>query len=201
MDIFLVSDDTYFLMGMQNFTASLPSIGSVTFSKISRWDREQNQLNPESGDVVLVNISNIYLRRKFIRLPAMSNCRLVIMARLNGLNPIICKAVFPQIVAWNIQPSELINLLRRIMGDALNKHHVPKHTMEVFDLLVKEYSLADISDRMQMNEKYIYAIKRRFLQQLGLGKCNSSVASMFCHEILHMATGVDKLNAEVRMKL
>ncbi|CAM4374091.1 hypothetical protein [Klebsiella grimontii] len=201
MNIFLVSDDTYFLLGMQNFTANLPSVGAVTFFNVSKWDEKRNQLNPAPGDVVLLNVSNINLRRRLIRLPVMSACRLVIMVRLNGMKPFVCNAMFPQIIAWNTQPKELISLLKRILRHAFNRHEIPWQTREIFDLLAKEYSLPDISDRMQMSEKYIYAVKRRLLHQFGLGKCNSSVASIFCHEILHMDKSTDKLSTRIRLEI
>lgn len=186
MNIFLVSDDVYFLMGMQGLTTNLPSMEAVTFFNASKWDAKRNQLNPTAGDIVLMNVCNIHLRRRLISLPVMSACRLVIMVRLNGMRPFVCKDVFPQIIAWNTQPKELIGLLSRAVRYTLNRHEIPGQTKEIFDLLVKEYSLADISGRMQMSEKYIYAVKRRLLNKFGLGKCNSSVALRFCHELIRM---------------
>ncbi|WP_404318723.1 hypothetical protein RX799_04060 [Klebsiella oxytoca] len=199
MNIFLVSDDTYFLLGMQNFTANLPSVRAVTFFNVSKWDGKRNQLNLAPGDIVLLNVSNINLRRRLIRLPVMSTCRLVIMVRLNGMKSFVCNAVFPQIIAWNTQPKELVSSLKCILRHAFNRHNIPWQTREIFDLLVKEYSLPDISARMQMSEKYIYAVKRRLLHQFGLGGCNSSVASIFCHEILYTGKGVDKSDAGIKV--
>ncbi len=186
MNVFIVSDDTYFLLGIQNLTANLPSVGSVTFFNANKWDTKRHQLNPTAGDMVLMNVSNIHLRRRLIRLPVMSDCRLIIMVRLNGMGSFVCKDMFPQIIAWNTQSKQLINLLDVVVGYAFNRHQIPGKTKEIFDLLVKGYSLADISNRMQMSEKYIYAVKRRMLSKLGLGKCNSSVALNFGHEIICM---------------
>ncbi|EJM1003865.1 hypothetical protein [Klebsiella oxytoca] len=201
MNIFLVSDDTYFLLGMQNLIANLPSVGAVTFLNASKWDVKQNQLNPALGDIVLMNVSNIHLRRRLIHLPVMSACRLVIMVRLNGMKPFFYKTMFPQIIAWNTQPQELIGLLSRVVRYTFNRHQIPGQTKEIFDLLVNEHSLADISGRMQMSEKYIYAVKRRLLNQFGLGKCNSSVASVFCHEIFCMDKYVGELSPAMRARL
>lgn len=192
MNIFLVSDDTYFLLGMQNLTANLPPVESVAFFNVNKWDAKRNKLNPTSGDIVLMNVSNINLRSRLIRLPVMSACRLIIMVRFNGMKSFACKDMFPQIIAWNTQPKQLINLLNGVVEYAFNRHQIPEKAKQIFDLLVKGYSLVDISDRMRMSEKYICAVKRRMLIKFGLGKCNASVALVFCHEILRMNKGFGK---------
>lgn len=186
MNIFLVSDDAYFLLGMQNLTANLPPVEAVTFFNVNKWDAKRNQLNPTAGDIVLMNVSNIHLRSRLIRLPVMSACRLIMMVRFNGMKSFVCKDMFPQIIAWNTQAKQLINLLDGVVEYAFNRHQIPEKAKGIFDLLVKGYSLVDISDRMQMSEKYICAIKRRMLSKFGLGKCNTSIALVFCHEIFRM---------------
>ncbi|HIE9358967.1 TPA: hypothetical protein ACXRUV_004601 [Klebsiella quasipneumoniae subsp. similipneumoniae] len=80
MQYYIISDDSYFLLGTKNHLANLKR--NIIYSGA---DIFLNKFMPLHNDIVVLNVKNISLRQKIFLKPEMKHCRLIILMGRNAV--------------------------------------------------------------------------------------------------------------------
>lgn len=78
MDYYIISDDNYFLLGIEALSEQINLDGSVVYLNTGTVD---SRFAPASGDVVLLAVHNIITRRRIMQLPVIVRSQLLILLK------------------------------------------------------------------------------------------------------------------------
>ncbi len=178
MDCHIVSDNAFFLKGVQG-TLIYPD-GEL---KLVNAAMAKYAFHPHPGDIVVMYISDIRLRRNIMRHPFIRECRLMIILKPQCVNSVACKGHFPWVLPWNIRPEALSLCIRKAAAWPQHLHDVSLREWLLFLYLDRGGTVSSISGSTGLKAKYIYELKRRVQSRFGLRKCNAADI-LLCWDIM-----------------
>ncbi|MTH45715.1 hypothetical protein [Intestinirhabdus alba] len=180
MNFYFISDDRWFLEGLQKIPLKL--YGQVLF--IHTNDFAKMPL-PNAGDVVVINVADIALRQKFLHLPVMSACRVIILLNISIIIKCSLGREFPWLYPDNAKVENLISCLHLAAKTPIVYKDIRQQEKWYFQYLNSGESHKELAARMGLSEKSLYALKRRVMASYGLSKCHCT-AVMVCRDITGM---------------
>lgn len=178
MDCHIVSDDVFFLQGAE---ASLRfPHGEIRLINAAAYEDE---LYPLPGDIMVLFISSIRLRRQILQRSCTRECRLMIILKPQGVTPGASRRDFPWLLPWDIRPDALSLCIRRAATWSVRLQVVSSREWLLFNYFDEGLSVSAICDRMGLKAKYIYAMKQRGQMRFGLQKCNAADI-ILCRDIM-----------------
>ena len=182
MDYYIMSDDTYFLLGIEALSEQINLDGSVVYLNTGTVD---SRFAPASGDVVLLAVHNIITRRRIMQLPVIVRSQLLILLKrstvLRHAHP-----PGPWVIPWSTPVRDMIFYLRSLGEKKMVWYPTDMREMDMFFRLSAKEPLAKISDLHALSDKSVYALRRKVSVRLGVSGCNSAVGTLFCRDILEM---------------
>lgn len=178
MNHHLISDDSFFILGMRE---------EITISDnhylIHNVNEERRLFYPQPGDVVILAVNDINLRSKLLRNPRLKRCRLLVLMDI----PVIPARLthFPWLLPKNVSMEALSATINRALRSMIYHEKINQKTVTIFDELCTGKSTSSLATSSEDNLKSIYKIKRGIFREYGLLKCNST-GLLLCRDILGM---------------
>lgn len=176
MNYHLISDDSFFLLGIREVIESLSN-----HCFVHNVNCESRLFYPMAGDVVIIAVNDLKLRSHLLRNPKLKRCRLLLMMDLPVLP--VRLYYFPWLIPKNISTEALVTTINRAVRSMIYRKKVDQKTMSIFDELCTGKSTTNLAMTTEDNAKYIYKIKRDIIREYGLLKCNS-VGLLLCRDML-----------------
>lgn len=181
MDCYFVSDDRYFLSGIQKMSAARKIKIQVIHSSELTAD-----FHPYPGDVVSVYLSDIKARYKIVHSPIIAMCRVILILKVDAPLGYICSGCFPWLLPKVTSVDDLFLCVSRARAAAFEKRSSSELEELVFHYLCEGYKISHISRMTGVSEKYLYALALKVTKQYGLRKC-SPTSVMLCRDILRLS--------------
>lgn len=176
MNYHLISDDSFFLLGIREVIENLSSNCFV-----HNVNSESRLFYPMAGDVVIITVNDLKLRSLLLRNPKLKRCRLLVMMDIPVLP--VRLSYFPWLIPKNISTEALLKIINKAVRSMIYRKKVDQKTISIFDELCTGKSTTNLAMTMEDNLKYIYKIKRDIFREYGLLKCNS-LGLLLCRDIL-----------------
>ncbi|WP_058913905.1 hypothetical protein [Entomohabitans teleogrylli] len=178
MNYYFISDDTFFLYGIQDVIKSR----DITCSFIHPGD-DNTIFYPQPGDLVVLAVNDNSLRTHLLKTPGIMAARLVIMADIPGIRTE--RQVFPCLMSKGVTVKGFLRLLERAANIPVSQGTVSRQVMTIFNQLSHGDTVHGLSAYSRLSLKYIYRVKRNVFQEYGLTGCNS-VGILLCRDMLRM---------------
>lgn len=176
----IISDCSYFLLGLRSL------IPDEYFSVFYLHTRDIDKcFMPEPGDVVVLNIMDIGVRRYISGCPEIAACRVIMLLDLPFIVQRDGYQFFPWMLSCNISPDTLKRkLLSAQRSPRISRHHSHSE-LRLFRYMATGLSIAQVQQKMRLPKKNLYAMKRVVLSQYGIesGKAHSVLV---CRDAMRM---------------
>ncbi|WP_058910914.1 hypothetical protein [Entomohabitans teleogrylli] len=181
MKYYFISDDVFFLAGMQEVISQNLEI----YSQYYFMHSQSSGFNFKTGDVVVLAVNETSLKRFFIHYPELFHCRLIIMLEIPVMT--MFSPCFPWLLPKNITVGRFVDIIQKAGTQRLCQGKVSRQIIEIFNYLGDGWSLDDLSKHTQLPIKYLSQIKRDVYREYGLTQCNSA-GILICRDVLRMKT-------------
>lgn len=175
MKYHIVSDNTYFLMGVSH--AEEIRKNNVSIIKIPQ-DISRISLSP--GDVFVLYIPESGRRREFIRRFSLHLLRMVILVDSPVFRPV--KKYFPWVMSAAISLRELFSVIHLAEMAPARHRKVSGQIARVISLLATGVSVRDAAEKLNVSRDYVYRVSREEVMRYGIPDCNR-VSLLICRDI------------------
>lgn len=182
MNYYIISDDNYFLLGMETLSEQITRGGSVAYFNA---DMVGPHFTPASGDVVVLAVHNVIARRQIMQLPVIACSQLLILLR-HGAALRRAHPPAPWVIPWSTPVRDMIFYLRSIGEKKMVWYPTDMREMDMFFRLSAKEPLSKISSLHALSDKSVYALRRKVSVRLGVSGCNSAAGTLLCRDILEM---------------
>ncbi len=179
MKYWFVCDDIYFLYGLMK-VAEHRYAETVFINLNDGW---QNVV-PAPGDVVVLAVSDNYMRSRMLKTPRMLAAKLIMIVGvpLAKRNP----SSFPCLISKDITEAEITALLDAAPYIPVSRKLTSLRALNIFIQLGYGNPVKSVTGLPMLTPKSVYRIKRNILQEYGLADCNS-VGVLICRDIIAMS--------------
>lgn len=178
MAIFFVSDNSYFLLGIEE---TLVKKGEYCIHLFNTNDGIDN-FAPFRGDVIIVSIKDFHMREKIMKLSIVKLCRVMMMLSM----PVYTsnKTCYPWLLQKKSGINELATMISRAKKTPVRKSFFSDKVTSMFHCLGEGKEIRDISIASTYSVNHLYQIKRNLINRLGLSKYNA-LGVLICRDIIH----------------
>ncbi|QGN36741.1 hypothetical protein [Klebsiella oxytoca] len=165
-----LSDCSYFLLGVRSF------IPDEYINVIYLHTRNiEKYTMPEPGDVVILNIADVGLRRYITSCPDIAACRVIMLLEPPFIVQNNSQQHFPWILPCNISPDMLKRKLHSAQSSPLVSRRHSHSELRLFRYMATGLSIEQVQQKMRLPKKSLYAMKRAVLSKYGIegGKAHS----------------------------
>lgn len=179
MSIFIISDDAFFLAGLQE-NIQWHAGGDVFLVNINEV---VDGIHSAAGDIIVLAVDDLHARSKLMmQVPAIHQCRVVLMVSVPVRN--ITPEAGPWLVRKNVSPGEFFKLLSRARYVRRRTGTVRPEIRKVFHSLGHGLDIGEVAGIFHRSEKYLYQMRRNLVRRYGLADCNSA-GILICRDILY----------------
>ncbi|WP_404318765.1 hypothetical protein RX799_04165 [Klebsiella oxytoca] len=171
----IVSDNTYFLMGVSH--AEEIREGNVSIIKIPR---DISRVSPSPGDVFVLYIPESGRRSEFIRRFSLHLLRVVILVDSPVFRPV--KKYFPWVMSAAISLRELFSVIRLAEMAPARYRKASGQAARIISLLTAGVSVRDAAEKLNVTRDYVYRVSREEVMRYGIPDCNR-VSLLICRDI------------------
>ena len=174
---YFVSDDSYFLYGMKESLSERTDQGSHI--SLIHYGDIYPVFSPVPDDVVIIRIRDIHKRYRISGMEQLAHCRVIILLACAGFVTGPPDGAFPWILPWYMDTGSLKDCIDRAAAAPFHRQRIPKQDWMIFYYLSRGISTTVLADRMIMNGKYLYQLKRRKIIGYGLEGNDATVILAF----------------------
>lgn len=182
MDYYFISDNYYYLLGIEHIADKIDMSGNIICIDINE---DLYDFHPAPGEVVVIAVTSNYLRQRIMRFSELLWCRLIIL-----LNAPICRNSFqrinPCIMPWKMPVKRLINSLHKFVMADVGYHSFSARNIKIIDQLIKGRDVLTLSKQTGLSTKVIYSIRLNAFNKLGLSGCNTATGLLLCRDIFEI---------------
>lgn len=182
MDYYFISDDQFYLAGLQEIS-STEFLRARKFFLNAGDDTDMRQFLPSPGDVVIIAVDNLRLRRSLMKHAALCWCRLFLLPDVAVTG--VPRNTFPVILPRRIAPEALLSYLRSASVTDIDCQYGSEKMNILLHGLSSGISVSEMEKIIGIPARYIYKSGRDIRREYGLNDCNIS-GLLICHEILAM---------------
>ena len=183
-DYYFISDDRFYLAGLQEIFNTVTSPVRVFFINAGD-DAVIRQFRPSPGDVVIIAVDNLRLRRGLMKQSTLGWCRLFLLpdVPVSGIS----RGTFPVILPRRVRPEVLLSHLRSasVTDFDCDFRYGSELGNMLFHGLSRGNSVSEMAKIFGVPAKYLYQLGRNIRREYGLDECNIS-GLLICQEILEM---------------
>ncbi|MFS6933770.1 hypothetical protein [Klebsiella oxytoca] len=187
MNYYLISDNNFFLLGMQE--VGLSQKDNYTFIHTCDMTRE---FLPSDGDVVLYFISDSWERSRLLCLPELASCRVMLLLNMDASCQRGNYDSFPWLIPDKSGPEMLQGLLFMAGRADITRRTISGRDELVFRCLSKGCPTLKIHNITGLSEKRISAIKRKMIEHYGV-QGHGPAMTLLCRDIIRSCTITEKL--------
>lgn len=177
MKVYFISDDSFFLLGVEAVIARKIDC-PVEFVDVKK---AMTYINPSPDDILVVAIDNIDRRGEIMSFSFIKNCRVMLLINIK-LNQ-TTRRTYPWIIKKGISPSELALIIDKAKKSEKHFESVSRKCKQVVYSLCKGSHISEVSQHFKLSSKNIYQMKRTLLIKFGISQCNST-SVLICRDIL-----------------
>lgn len=189
MTYYFISDNSWFLQGL---ALSLKESHPDTKVVLIHTDRLV-RLVPDSGDVIVVNINDITVRRRILKRPVMTICRVVLLLPPWVIGVSAAESAFPWLIPDNLRINDLMLCLFRAEKTSVRNKMITERERVLFHCLGNGQGIESLSSRIGVTAKSIYLLRKNILTKYGLSGSHP-FALLVCRDI----TGMKRQSAYIR---
>lgn len=182
MNLYFVSDDSYFILGVNGIFDKINCFARKISIHVGENLRE---FTPSPGDVVVFAISDYKMLRVMMKWHGLSEYRLIIMLKLRVSIRSLMNAT-PKIISWVISRPGFIRALHEMAKKESRWVSTSDRIVDICLQLGLGRSLSDVAAQFSLSEKHVYAMRRKIFSKLGLNYCNSAMGTLICRDILEV---------------
>lgn len=184
MNCYFISDDNYYLVGVESLAECFAIDGEQHYVHISQPEDLQEEIYPEHGDIVVVAVLNHSLRHAVLLIPALEGCRVIIMAKLNVQFQL--QSGNPWLVSTNISIVMFTWFLQRIAKKNIAWRPETSREAAIFYALAQGYTISEVAKGFATELKTIYNTRRNVLTRYGLSDFNTAVGTLLCRDVIEI---------------
>jgi hypothetical protein len=168
MKYHFISDDSFFLLGIETFFLEDPSVKVVQVGKYENF-------YPANKDILFVAIQDPRERYALLTRAKYIKCRVFIIADIPASSSVSQGTLYP-VLSKKLRPA----CIRRLMkSTAVNIKNIKlKHPyaimLRLIVMLAEGKKIAFVSERLGLSAKYVYLIKRKIFCSYGISESNSA---------------------------
>lgn len=183
MNIHIVSDNSFFLLGIEE---TLVKQGDYKF-KLLNIDDCADDYNkfflPVPGDIIIVSVKNLLLRERIMQMPIIKYCRVMLMLSVPIRSMI--RVYYPWLIRKDINVRELFMLINKAKKISSCLDYTSEKTKVIFKSLASGLKIEDVSSNSMLPVKHLYQVKRNIIKRYGLHHCNS-IGVLICRDIIYV---------------
>lgn len=173
---YFISDDSFFLLGLsESICHDLDRVA------VHHANEPHHLFLPHPGDIVVIAINNIQLRKCFFNQHDMSHCRMIILQDM-PISP-RTNTHSPWLLAKNTDINTFISVLKIAQKAYVSGVPVSVRTMTIFEQLGSGESMINLAMGSRKVMQIMNREKREIMKIYGLYHCNA-LAILLCQDIL-----------------
>lgn len=178
MKVYIISDNSYFLLGIEDTIAKLENYKF----RLINTNESMDYFFPAQGDIVIISIKNLHLREHIMRMPIIKKCRVMLMLSVPVRSS--SRPHYPWLIRKDITVNGLIMFINKSRKISTCQDITSLKIKDVFQSLGRGVKIDEVSSNSMLSVKHLYQVKRNVIKRYGLYHCNS-LGVLICRDIFY----------------